>query len=359
MVPVESLHTHTTLSDGKLTHREMFELAQTLGISVIAFTDHDAVPPPEIIAELEGLRDRTTKWIIGIEMTADLPVELKPDIGTMHIIGLFVDPENEALVEHCNLAQKARIKRMNAIVENLQNLGFKITAEDCLEMSGGESVGRPHIVQAINKYGENNIVIEKIRLEMADEASRNPAVQEQYTRMMQKGVNNYPYTLFLTPESFRKGYVDSDYMPDLDKAVKLIRDAGGVAILAHYFTIRSKMPYDSLEHVLAEKRLDGVEIVYGLREYGTDGEKEMDKERQALRDMAKKYDVLALGGSDAHTMEDLERYVMNDWFSKETIGFTENVLAYKKAKVSTEESSGKAVNLLAQDLLIRKFSSLE
>lgn len=337
MSPIESLHTHTALSDGKMSHRELFELAQTLGISVLAFTDHDAVPSPAIMAELEMLRGRTTKWVIGIEITAGLPKELAPDTGAIHIIGLFLDPANKALMEHCSLAQKARIKRMNEIVANLQNLGFKITAEDCLEMSGGESVGRPHIVQAIQKYPENNIVMEKIRREMADEASRNPAIQEQYARMIQRGEKQYPYTLFLSSDSFRKGYAEHGYMPDLDEAVKLIRGAGGVAILAHYFTIRPKMPLEALKQVLAEKRLDGVEVVYGLREYGADGEKEMNTERNNLREMAKKYDAIAAGGSDAHTMEDLERYVMNDWFSGESIGFTEKILA--TGKVTKEFSS--------------------
>ena len=215
---------------------------------------------------------------------------------------------------------------MEHIVLKLQNLGFKITSEDCLEMSGGESVGRPHIVQAIKKYPENNIVMEEIRREMGDEASRSPEVQEKYSRMMQKGESQYPYSLFLSPDSFRKGYAEHEYLPDLDEAVKLIRDAGGVAILAHYFTIRSKMPLEVLDRVLAEKRLDGVEVVYGLREYGTADEKEMEKERTMLRAMTKKYSAIAAGGSDAHTKEDIERYVANDWFSNESIGFTENIL---------------------------------
>lgn len=337
MVPTETLHTHTTLSDGKLSHREMFELAQSLGVAVIAFTDHDAVPTPKIMAELLVQRERTLKWIVGIEITADLPRELKPDKCAMHIIGLFVDPTNEALVRHCHRAQEARVKRMKEIVSKLQNLGFKITAEDCLEMSGGESVGRPHIVQAIKKYPENNLVMEKIRLEMADEATRDLAIQEQYARMMQKGEHSYPYTLFLSPGAFRQGYADHDYMPDIDETVKLIRDSGGIAILAHYFTVKQKISLSALEKILSEKRLDGVEVVYGLREYGTTGEAEMNKERQALREMAEKYGALALGGSDAHTVDDLEKFVMNDWFSRETVGFTEKILA--TGKVSKAFSS--------------------
>lgn len=337
MVHTETLHTHTTLSDGKLSHREMFELAESLGIAVIAFTDHDAVPPPSVMAELEGLRERTLKWIVGVEITADLPRDLKPDSASMHIIGLFVDPTNMALVEHCERAQKARIKRMNEIVKKLQTLEFKISVEDCLEMSGGESIGRPHIVQAIHKYPENNIVMEKIRLEMADEASRDPIVQRHYTHMMHVGERQYPYTLFLSPKAFRDGYSESEYLPDLDEAVKTIRGAGGIAVIAHYYTVRSKMPLEIFDKLLSEKRIDGAEVVYGLREYGTDGEKSINAERIALREIIQKHSALALGGSDAHTAEDLERFVVNDWFSGETVGFTEKILT--TGKVSKQFSS--------------------
>jgi len=326
MIPLESLHTHTTLSDGKLTPRELFEFAQSFGISILAFTDHDAVPPPEIMKELEALRGRTTKWIIGVEVTADLPKELAPETASMHIIGLFVDPENVAMRAHCQKAQEARVRRMKKIVENLQSLGFKITDEDCFEMSGGESVGRPHIVRALAKYPENNLVTEKIRLEMAKDAERDPELQERYSHMMQRGETQYPYVLYLSPNSYKKGYVEHDYLPDLDEAVSLIRGAGGVAVIAHYYTIRSKMSLDIFEKLLKEKRIDGAEVVYGLREYNTPGEKAIDDERARLREIIARHGGLALGGSDAHTSEDLERYVANDWFSKESIGFTQKIL---------------------------------
>jgi len=326
MHPIESLHNHTTLSDGKLSHRELFDIAESLGISVLAFTDHDAVPPSAILAELETLRGRDTKWIIGIELTTDLPRELAPNSAAVHIIGLFIDPQNKALLEHCERAQKSRIKRMRQIVEGLQGLGFIITAEDCLAVSWGESVGRPHIVEALKKHTENNVVIEKLRLEMRGAAEHDPVIKEKYDHMMRKGEQQYPYVLFLSDDSFRSAYFDHDYMPDLDLGVSIIREAGGVAILAHYFTVKQKMSLEALERVVSEERLDGVEVVYGLREYGTTGEAEMSKERQALREMTKKYGVLALGGSDAHTVDDLERFIMNDWFSGETVGFTKKIL---------------------------------
>jgi len=335
MLQIESLHTHTTLSDGKLSHLELFKLAESLGISVLAFTDHDAVPTENIMSEIEALRQRQTKWIIGVEITATLPKDLLSSTSSMHIIGLFVDPKNEALLRHCYLAQEDRIKRMQRMVLNLQSLGFKISESDCLEMSEGESVGRPHIVRALAKYQENNLVTERIRKEMA--ADLDPGVQAQYSDMMERGETQYPYVLFLSPNAYRNGYVEHGYMPDLDEAVKLIRDAGGIAVIAHYHTIRSKMPLEFFDKLLSEKRIDGAEVVYGQREYGTHGEKGINAERQALREIIAKNSALALGGSDAHTEEDLRRYAMNDWFSSESIGFTEKILA--TGRVSKQFSS--------------------
>ena len=337
MTPIESLHNHTTLSDGKLSHTELFNLAESLNISVLAFTDHDAVPTESILVEIETLRGRKTKWILGIELTTNLPNELAPASTAVHVIGLFVDPKNDALQAHCRRAQESRKKRMMNIVVALQRLGFKITSEECLKASGGESVGRPHIVEALRKHTENNTIIEKLKHEMRWVSERDPKTKKLYDRMIQKGETSYPYALFLTPESFRSAYYEHDYMPNLDEGVSLIRGAGGIAILAHYYSVRSKMPMEILEKLLVEKRIDGVETVYGLREYGTAGEDALEKERAALRELSKKYGTIVAGGSDAHRKEDLELYASSEWFSGETNGFTSNILA--TGKINNEFSS--------------------
>jgi predicted metal-dependent phosphoesterase TrpH len=277
--------------------------------------------------ELVALRERAMKWVIGIEMTSNLPKELLPASTSVHIIGLFVNPTNEALREHCHRAQGARVRRMEGIVGNLQKLGFRITKGDCLEMSEGESVGRPHVVQALEKYQENKVVMESLRREMAKDAENDTEIQKCYARMMEKGERQHPYTLFLSPDAYRNGYVEHDYMPDLDEAVALIRGAGGIAVVAHYGTIRSKMSLGTLDKLLAEKRIDGAEVVYGIREYGTVEEKTLVAERAVLRAIIQKHGALALGGSDAHTHEELKHYVASEWFSGETAGFTEHILA--------------------------------
>ena len=332
----ESLHTHTVLSDGKLTHTEMFDLAESLGIRVIAFTDHDALPTSEVLEELEELKGRDTKWIIGIELTAGLPREVVGS-ASLHIIGLFVDPENIALREHCVKAQADRVRRMEVMVGGLSRLGFHITEEDCLDASGGESVGRPHIVEALSKYPENDVVMERIRKEMEEEGKVDPSVGNRYTLMMQGEVRHYPYTLLLSPTAFRSVYAEHSYMPDLDEAVSLIRDADGVAILAHYFTVNRKLSLFDLERILEEKRIDGAEVVYGLRQYATDAKDAIEKERKAVKEIVLRTGSLLGGGSDAHSEEDLRYYVDQAWFSNETVGLTQQII--ESGRVSSRFSS--------------------
>lgn len=324
---IESLHTHTTLSDGKLSHKEMFELAQSLGVSVIAFTDHDAVPSDEALTYLGSVRESKTKWIIGIEITAGLPKELSEQSnGGLHIIGLFLDPKNSALLEHCEKAQKARVERMERMVANLKNLGFTITAEDCLQASGGDSVGRPHIVEALNAHPENQAVMTRLMEEMKKDAQQDTALRLKYENMIESGERQYPYTLFLSGDSYRGAYVETSYCPDLDEAVALIRGAGGIASIAHYFTVKKKMSLPFIEKLLEEKRIDGMETVYGMWNIGKNTEQEMKDDQKELKRLVGMYDGLETGGSDAHKDEDMRQYASLTDFSAKSIGMTQAIL---------------------------------
>jgi predicted metal-dependent phosphoesterase TrpH len=306
----ESLHNHTTHSDGKLTYPEIFRLAEGHGVGVMAFTDHDALPDRDALAFLDSVRDREMKWVIGIEMTSALPRELGGKIvGDFHIVGLFVDPENVALKDHCERAQAARIDRMEGIVRNLQGLGFDITAEDCLRASGGESVGRPHIVEALHAKPENLAVEERLRGEMEEAAKSDTSIAERYAVMMGQGPKQYPYGLYLTPTSFRPAYVEHTYMPPMDDAVALIRGAGGIAILAHYFTVAGRISTEMLEGFFRDGRLDGAEVLYGLSFEGTSREKEIVEQRRAVAEIVSRTGALRSAGADTHHAEDLGFYL--------------------------------------------------
>jgi predicted metal-dependent phosphoesterase TrpH len=324
---IESLHTHTTLSDGKLSHKEMFELTQRLGVSVIAFTDHDAVPNEETLRYLESVREASTKWIVGIEITAGLPKELSGQShGGLHIIGLFVDPKNPRLLEHCEKAQKARVERMESMVANLKNLGFSITAEDCLQASGGDSVGRPHIVEALGTHPENQAVMTRLTEEMRKDSEHDSALRIKYESMLESGERQYPYTLFLSADSYKKAYMEPTYCPDLDEAVGLIRGAGGIASIAHYFTVKNKIPFSFIEQLLKEKRIDGMETVYGMWNLGKNSEQEMKDDQKELERLLDLHEGLKTGGSDAHKEEDMRQYAALTDFSRKSTGMTKKIL---------------------------------
>lgn len=322
---MESLHNHTTHSDGTMTHRELFERFEAKGGTIIAFTDHDALPSDAALADLEALRGRPLRWIIGIEVTTLVPRDLG-ERGILHLVGLFIDPKNLALREHAIRAQEARIRRMQGMVENLHHLGFRLTEADCEEEAAGESVGRPHIVRALARYPENHGRMLELAEEMRNAASGDGRIREKYERMIAAGEAQYPYSLFLSPDAFRPAYVEMTYIPDFDHAVRLVREAGGIASIAHYESIRTKLPLSGFEKLLVTGRVDGAESVYGMRALGTPFEEEILKERNAVGAIVRKTGGFETGGGDIHTPEDLEKYCSTPEFSGATAGFTEQIL---------------------------------
>ncbi len=113
----ETLHAHTTASDGTLTHLELLDACQKYNVGIVAFTDHDSLPNKKTLKLLNENRNHPIKWIIGIEVSSGLPRELGGKVHSgLHIVGLFVNPTNKDLLEYCKLAQEARITRMQRMV---------------------------------------------------------------------------------------------------------------------------------------------------------------------------------------------------------------------------------------------------
>lgn len=296
----ESLHNHTTTSDGKLSHLEMLKAAEKVGIGVMAFTDHDVLPDE---ATMEQLRAYTgpVQWTIGIEMSSAYPKDMHVS-GSLHVVGLFVDVGHSGLHEHCTKAQDARRERMQRITRNLAEVGIVVTEAECLAASGGESVGRPHTVAAILGRGENNIRMQELREEMANDASVTEEYAAMEVRASVRGEQEYVYSLLLGNDAYFKGiYVDYLYMLDLDETVTLLRGAGGIGILAHQWCYGAKLPLDTVETLLEDGRLDGIETLGGAAN-------ESLAAYPALSRLAAKTGCLISMGADAHDAETLERY---------------------------------------------------
>lgn len=322
MTGIQTLHSHTTASDGKMTHLEVLDCAKEFGVSTVAFTDHDTLPNHESIQKLR-LYSGKVKWISGIEISSGLPKELGGGAYPgLHITGLFVDPTNKNLLEYSRKALIARTKRMERMVKNLQGIGFDITEQNCLLASGGEAVGRPHIVQAIKSKPENLNRIETLRIKMSLETDEK--IKDKYQSMMQKGETQYPYVLFLSEDSYIPNiYVDYLYWEDMDCVVKLIRDAGGLAFIAHYSTAKSKVSQEMMEQIMKSKRIDGVEVIYGMRGYEY---QDWANDMRWLSEKADQYGVLKSGGADLHTRDQMELFSQMTEFSEKTIGMAEKII---------------------------------
>ena len=317
----ESLHNHTTASDGTQTYLEVLEAARRNKVSVVAFSDHDTLPSA---ADLQKLRDYDgpVKWLLGCEISSGLPAELGGGVtSSLHILGLFTDPTDSALLEHCTKAVAARIERMEQIVGNLKSLGFNISVEDCLAASGGETVGRPHIVRAMNSHPENAAIIEGMKADMEKAAVASAQVAMDYAHMMERPPSDYPYRLFLSDDAFIPGiYVDYLYSIDMDSAVKLIRGAGGVAIVAHWYTAQRKIDAEMLEGMLRDGRIDGVELM------GNPMNGMARRAEPILSAMVKRMGCIATYGIDGHREQDMENFVNDQSVASKSIGQTAKLL---------------------------------
>lgn len=337
----QTLHCHTTTSDGKLTYEEVLNTCPKYRISTVAFTDHDSIPNAVAINKLDKLRAHKTKWIYGIEIsTGALKEQGGGASGGVHMVGLFVDPTNKPLLEYCQKSQSARVERMEQIVKNLRGLGFDITADDCLQASGGEAVGRPHIRDALFSKKHNLDVIEKLKRDMEIASKGDEKIAKEYKIMIDQGLNQYPFSLFLKEDAFIPSvYVEKKFWVDLDGAVRLIRGAGGIASLAHYSFSKKNVDEKWLEKLMREDRIDGAETVYGLPVLRTAQEAEVRADEKMIEALLQKYDKVATGGVDAHSEADFKLFAETPAYAKRTVGMVEKLLSKLKDRIDISKSS--------------------
>ncbi len=246
------LHLHSTASDGTCTPAELARCAAEAGLSAAAITDHDTIAgAEEFLRECEKLG---LEAAAGVEISAKFRTE-------MHILGLFVDYNNEEFIENLHELKNARALRNRQMLEKLSGDGFKITAEDITgqKKDGSlDNVGRAHIAAALVHKGYVS------------------SVQEGFDKYLSKGCKYY------VP---RKTYPPKE-------SIELIKKAGGVAVLAHpIFITKDPAELHSLLSELKSYGLAGVESYYS--EYTEDYTK------LCLR-LCRELGLMPSGGSDFH-----------------------------------------------------------
>jgi predicted metal-dependent phosphoesterase TrpH len=253
------LHTHSVASDGSLSPSEVVRLAEEARLAAVALTDHDTIAglaeARQAAAALPELR-----FVNGIEVSARFPK------GTMHILGLGIDPESPALQRLMDELRAARDERNPRILARLQALGMKIDMEDVLAVAHGgrksektEIIGRVHIAEAMRR---------KKFVASAKEA----------------------FDRFLGAD--KPAYVDKERVAPRE-AIAAIRAAGGLAVLAHPVKLNLENSAQ-VERVVRSLICDGLE---GIEVYHTD---HSAKETRRLLDLAIKHGLGVTGGSDFH-----------------------------------------------------------
>ena len=242
------LHIHTTASDGTLTPEEVVREASRLGLAAVAITDHDTAAG-YLAAAAEGER-------CGLEVVPGIEISTKFH-ASVHVLGYDIDPRSGALDEVLDWMHRDREERNVKLCAMLRERGVDIDIERMHERFG-DLVGRPHFAE--------------IRIENGMARDINDA----FERLLNK---NKP---FFIPRQFLS----------IERSVEIIREAGGVPVLAHPFQYR-----------LDDAQLREL-IEYCLR-YGLEGLEcrytGYDAERVAyLEALAEEYGLLKTGGSDFH-----------------------------------------------------------
>jgi hypothetical protein len=188
---VYDLHSHSTASDGTLSPTDLITRAKQQGVDVLALTDHDT---------LAGL-DEAHKAAKENQLTLISGVEVSASWGshTLHIVGLGVDPNNQALQKGLQQLQNIRVERARKIAEKLEKAGIPNALAGAQALAGAGNVTRTHFARHIVNMGKANNV-------------------------------NDVFKHYLKPN--KPGYVTTHWA-DLEQALDWIVQAGGQAVIAH------------------------------------------------------------------------------------------------------------------------------
>jgi predicted metal-dependent phosphoesterase TrpH len=244
-------HNHSTASDGRLTPAQMVDLAAANGVRVFALTDHDST---------EGIREAREAASRHPELTLVPGVELSTDIDgdEVHVLGYLPEEAltNAELQAALARFREGRYERGRLMTERLADLGVPVSWERVLEIAGDASVGRPHVARALLEAGHVS------------------SITEAFDRFIGRDGPAYVEREKMTPQ----------------QAIETLVHFGAPPVLAHPSYIKS------LEAILPELKAAGLK---GMEVYYKDYDEALQEKLAAL---ARRYDLMPLGGSDYHAL---------------------------------------------------------
>jgi 3',5'-nucleoside bisphosphate phosphatase len=241
------LHSHTNESDGTCSPEQLIAAAVDAGVSVLGITDHDTFRGYEQAVALAGPA--------GVELVCGIELSTKLHGRSVHLLGYFLAEDGLAgLREWVRDLQVARRERNIRLVARLRELGFDITLEEA-EARGRGMTGRPHFAQIM--------------------------VEKGYVPNLRAAFDDYL-------DESAKGYVYRRE-PRFDEGVERIRNAGGIASLAHPVRVKGDLP--EMLPALCNMGMNAIEA------YHSDHSRH---DTELYLSLAGEYNLLVTGGSDFH-----------------------------------------------------------
>ena len=245
------LHCHSVVSDGTLTPEALAARAKNNSVQIWSLTDHD---------ELGGQK-RAKQAALALEMQYISGVEISVTWceQTVHIVGLGVGDKNQALIDGLYRTRNGRSERAKEMSAQLESVGIPNAYEGALHFVGNpELVSRTHFARYLVEAG----------------ICKN--TNEVFTHYLIEG---------------KPGFVPHAWA-SLEHAVTWIKDAGGVAVIAHpgryrYTSLQLTQLYEQFKDLGGR----GIEVVTGSH---------TASEFKTFAKVAQQYDFLASRGSDFH-----------------------------------------------------------
>ena len=223
-------------------------------LDVIGLTDHDTTAGWDEAMNALPLLSRRVGLALGAEISCRTE-----DLISVHLLGLLFNRNNSELAQTLESTRDDRVPRMHAMIEKLSVAGIAITFADVQrQLALGATLGRPHLADAL------------VELQVVQDRAE-------------------AFEVFLSNDS---PFYVSHISPSPIDAIRLVKAAGGVAILAHPgASARGDIVDESAIAAMAQAGLDALEVDH------RDHDEDM---RAKLRELARDLDLLVTGSSDFH-----------------------------------------------------------
>ena len=245
------LHVHSSVSDGTTSPTRLVFDARDAGLTVIGLVDHDT---------FDGITEATEAGHrAGVSVLPGVEISCERDGRSVHLLGYGCDMRDPALLAELARCRAGRTGRVQAMLDKLAELGVPLTVDEEMEQVGAApSVGRPHFADAMVAKGYVKDRTEAFEKYLADD---------------------------------KPAYVPR-YATEVSDAIRLVRGAKGLAVLAHPWGrgMDQTLTSDVIAE-LAEVGLEGIEVDHPDHD---------DQTRSLLSALGERLGLIRTGSSDHH-----------------------------------------------------------